>query len=138
MRKIIFLLMLGIFLISACTQQNPENFVGGGSTIPQNEVKAAAQSGEVKEFKMTAKQFVFEPSTIEVNKGDKVKLIVTSTDVPHGIAIPEYGINQRLEPGKPATIEFTADKQGTFTAFCSVLCGAGHKDMRGKIIVKWR
>ena len=136
MRKIIFLLMLGIFLISACTQQNPENFVGGGSTIPQNEVKAAAQSGEVKEFKMTAKQFVFEPSTIEVNKGDKVRLIVTSVDVPHGIAIPEYGINQRLEPGKPATIEFTADKQGTFTAFCSVLCGAGHKDMRGKIIVK--
>ena len=136
MRKIIFLLMLGIFLISACAQQKPEDLVGGGSTIPQNEVKAAAQSGEVKEFKMTAKQFSFTPGTIEVNKGDKVRLIVTSTDVPHGIAIPEYGINQRLEPGNPVTIEFTADKQGTFTAFCSVICGAGHRDMKGKIIVK--
>ena len=85
---------------------------------------------------MTAKQFAFEPSTIEVNKGDKVRLIVTSADVPHGIAIPEYGINERLDPGKPVTIEFTADKQGTFTAFCSVFCGSGHSDMKGKIIVK--
>ena len=136
MRKIIFLLMIVIFLISACAQQKPENLVGGGSTIPQNEIKAATQSGEVKEFKMTAKQFAFEPSTIEVNKGDRVRLIVTSTDVPHGIAITEYGINQRLEPGKPVTIEFTADKQGTFTAFCSVLCGSGHLGMKGKIIVR--
>ena len=136
MRKIILLLILSVFLISACTQQNPANLVGQGTPIPQNEVSAAAQSGEVKEFKMTAKQFAFEPSTIEVNKGDKVRLIVTSTDVPHGIAIPEYGINERLDVGKPVTIKFTADKQGSFTAFCSVFCGSGHSNMKGKIIVR--
>ena len=136
MRKIILLLVLGIFLVSACAQQKPENLVGGGTPIPQNEISAAAQSGQVKEFKMTAKQFAFEPATIEVSKGDKVRLIVTSTDVPHGIAIPEYGINQRLDVGKPVTIEFTADKQGSFTAFCSVFCGSGHSAMKGKIIVK--
>ena len=136
MRKIILLLVLSIFLVSACAQQKPENFVGKGTPVPQNEVSAATQSGQVKEFKMTAKQFAFEPSTIEVNKGDKVRLIVTSTDVSHGIAIKEYGINQRLDVGKPATIEFVADKQGTFTAFCSVFCGAGHSDMKGKLIVK--
>ena len=136
MRKIILLLVLSIFLVSACAQQKQENFVGQGTPVPQNEVSAAAQSGQAKEFKMTAKQFAFEPATIEVSKGDKVRLIVTSTDVPHGIAIPEYGINQRLESGIPATIEFTADKQGTFTAFCSVACGSGHSGMKGKIIVK--
>ena len=162
MRKIIFLLMFVIFLISACAQQNPKDLVGGGSTIPKqtNNNQVSQQSpqqntqttaitpptiqtattpttatGTVKEFKMTAKQFAFEPSAIEVNKGDKVRLIVTSTDVPHGIAIPEYGINQRLDPGKPETIEFTADKQGSFTAFCSVFCGSGHSAMKGKIIV---
>ena len=171
MKKIILLLVLSIFLVSACAKQNPNDLVGGGTPVPQqptstNQVSqqspqqniqttttnsaatppttpapsnSGAQdstSGVVKEFKMTAKQFAFEPSTIEVNKGDKVKLIVTSTDVPHGIAIPEYGINQRLEPGNPVTIEFTADKQGTFTAFCSVFCGSGHSAMKGKIIVK--
>ena len=118
-------------MISACAKQQ-SNVVGGGTQVPQ----ASASNGVVKEFKMTAKQFAFEPATIEVNKGDKVRLVVTSTDVPHGIAIPEYGINERLDVGKPVTIEFTADKQGTFTAFCSVICGAGHKDMKGKIIVK--
>lgn len=94
------------------------------------------QNVEVKEFKITAKQFAFEPSTIEVNKGDKVRLIVTSMDVPHGIAISEYGVNERLNPGEPVTIEFTAEKEGTFTTFCSQFCGSGHGNMKGKIIVK--
>lgn len=153
MRKIILLLVLGIFLISACAQQkpmeNPEDLVGQGSPVEQQvpvpgsnteekavEEKVTDTAGTVKEFKMTAKQFAFEPATIEVNKGDMVKLIVTSTDVPHGISIPEYGINERLDPGKPVTIEFTAEKEGTFTAFCSVFCGSGHSGMKGKIIVR--
>ena len=149
MKKILLLIVLSLFLISACAQQKPEDLVGQGSDVQQNTQTESQPSQQtqntnsqeqgassVKEFKMTAKQFQFDPSTIEVNKGDKVRLIVTSLDVPHGIAIPEYGINQRLEPGKPAIIEFTADKHGPFTAFCSVICGSGHKDMKGKIIVK--
>ena len=142
MRKLTLFLILSIFLISACAKQNPNDLIGGGSTIPQQTQQQTQQqtktqsTGEVKEFKITAKQFAFEPSTIEVNKGDKVRLIVTSTDVPHGIAIKEYGINERLDVGKPVTIEFTADKQGIFTAFCSVFCGSGHGNMKGKIIVK--
>ena len=39
-----------------------------------------------------------------------------------------------IQKGK--TIEFTADKQGTFTVFCSVFCGSGHSGMKGKIIIK--
>ena len=116
-------LIISALLISACTQRN------------QNDGNTSIQ-GYVKEFKMTAKQFAFEPEIIEVNKGDMVRLIVTSIDVPHGISIPEYGINERLNPGEPVTIEFIADKEGTFTAFCSVFCGSGHSNMKGKIIVK--
>lgn len=136
MKKIIFLsCVLALLILSACSKQNVEPIVGQGSSVPEQGV-APVQSSDFKEFKITAKQFEFTPSTIEVNKGDKVRLIVTSVDVPHGIAIPEYGINQRLEPGKPETIEFTADKVGTFTAYCSVVCGSGHKSMKGQIIVK--
>ena len=143
-QKIFLLIAATILIVSACTQQKPDNLVGGGTPVPQQEQKTAPASntapessgGAVKEFTMTAKQFSFDPAIIEVNKGDKVRLIVTSADVPHGIAIKEYGINERLEPGKPATIEFTADKQGTFTAYCSVFCGSGHSGMKGKIVVK--
>ena len=138
MRKIMLLLILGIFLVSACSQQKSESMVGQGSSVEQisPQENKAADATPVKEFKMTAKQFQFEPSTIEVNKGDRVRLIVTSTDIPHGISIPEYGINERLDPGKPKTIEFTASKEGSFTAFCSVFCGSGHSNMKGKIIVR--
>ena len=146
MRKIIVLLLAIIFLVSACSQQkaeNPADLVGKGSDVQRQTQQAGqtsagnavASQAEVKEFKITAKQFAFTPDTIEVNKGDKVRLIVTSLDVPHGIAIKEYDINERLEVGKPTTIEFTADKQGTFTTYCSVFCGAGHSNMKGKIIV---
>ena len=145
MKKIILLLVLSVFLISACAQQKPEDLVGQGSSVDQQmpagnsnvEEKAVVAQDGVKEFKMTAKQFTFTPDIIEVNKGDKVRLVVTSADVPHGFSIPEYGINERLDPGKPVTIEFTADKEGTFTAFCSVFCGSGHSNMKGKLIVKW-
>ncbi len=146
MRKIILLLVLSIFLVSACSRQNPEDLVGQGTPVPQKVpaedkdveemIVEKSPSGEVKEFQITAKQFSFNPETIEVNKGDKVRLIVTSIDVPHGIAIKEYNINERLDVGKPVTIEFTADKEGTFTAFCSVFCGSGHSNMKGKIVVK--
>ena len=140
MKKIILFLVFGIFLLSACSQQKPASLVGQGSDVPQDGAASAAatnaQSDGFKEFRITAKQFSFEPGVIEVNKGDKVRLIVTSIDVPHGIAIKEYGINERLDVGKPVTIEFTADKQGTFTAFCSVLCGSGHSGMKGKLVVK--
>ena len=137
MKKIVLLLVLSIFLISACKQQIPEELIGGGTQVPQENGQGdTTQSGEVKEFTMTAKQFTFTPDIIEVNKGDKVRLVVTSADVPHGFSIPEYGINERLDPGKPVTIEFTADKEGTFTAFCSVFCGSGHSGMKGKLIVR--
>ena len=131
----IFLLAMA-FLIAACSQQSPQDSIGKGTEVSHPDGQGDAHGGGVKEFKMEAKQFEFSPSTIEVNKGDKVRLIVTSIDVPHGISIPEYGINERLEPNKPVTIEFTADKQGTFNAFCSVFCGSGHRSMKGSIVIK--
>ena len=165
MRKIIFLFLISIFLIGACTQSNPDSdMIGKGSTISENTNKQSTQTGasadikksekpsqtvtnqttvtqtapisNVKEFKITAKSWEFDPATIQVNKGDKVKLIITSVDVPHGFSIPEYEINERIDPGKPVSVEFTADKQGTFTSFCSVFCGSGHSKMKGSFVVK--
>lgn len=94
------------------------------------------EAATVKEFKITANNFAFDPATITVKKGDKVKLIVTSADVDHGMAIKEYNINTKVNKGKTETIEFTADKAGEFEIYCSVFCGSGHKSMKGKLIVQ--
>jgi len=93
-------------------------------------------TGETKEFKMIARQFSFSPSKIEVNRGDNVKLVITSTDVTHGMSIPQYGINEILPPGRAVNIEFMADKSGTFRFPCTVSCGSGHRSMMGRLVVK--
>ena len=106
--------------------------------------EAAAQSdesitieaqAEVKEIEVTAKQWEFIPNPIRVNLGDRVRLKITSIDVSHGFALPDFGVSQRLSPGRTETVEFTADKAGSFTFFCNVACGSGHSGMRGTLIV---
>ena len=93
------------------------------------------QTETVKEFNIVASQFEFTPSTITVNKGDKVKITLTSDDVTHGFAIPEFNVDAQVSKGEEKTVEFVADKIGTFTFYCSVPCGSGHSEMNGKLIV---
>jgi cytochrome c oxidase subunit II len=99
---------------------------------------AAGQStpAEVREITMTARDYEFDPGVITVKKGDKVRLIITATDRKHGIKIEGYDIDQVLNSGVPTTIEFTADKVGTFEFKCSVYCGMGHRKMKGKLVVE--
>jgi cytochrome c oxidase subunit 2 len=95
-----------------------------------------AAPATVHEITMTARNYEFDPAVITVKKGEKVRLIVTATDRKHGIMIEGYDIDQVLNTGDPTTIEFTADKAGTFEFKCSVYCGMGHRKMKGKLIVE--
>jgi len=81
---------------------------------------------------MTAKQWEFDSSTITVNEGDRVKLNIKSIDVTYGFTISEFGVSKTLSPGQTTTVEFTANKAGMYTFFCSVQCGAGHSSMKGQ------
>lgn len=90
----------------------------------------------MKNFVITAKQWDFTPSEIFVNKWDTVRLEITSIDVEHGFNIPEYNINKKILPWEKAVVEFVADKVWTFSFFCNVMCGSGHRDMKWTLIVK--
>ena len=105
-------------------------------SAPQNVGSGSVSQGEVVEVSMTARQFAFEPAVVRVKQGQTVRLKVKSVDVAHGIAIPDFGINEVLEPNKEVVIEFRADKKGSFPFLCSVFCGAGHSQMRGQIVVE--
>lgn len=97
---------------------------------------AAAQPPGVKTFEVVARRFTFEPATIEVNVGDRVRLVVTSADGVHGIGIRKFKVNTLVpRGGKPVTIDFTASEAGTFPIVCSEACGDGHADMRGSLVV---
>jgi cytochrome c oxidase subunit II len=89
-----------------------------------------------KEFTIHAKQWEFEPATITVSEGDTVILHLTSDDVSHGYSISEFGVHSSFSSGETKTVEFVADKKGTFTTKCSVPCGSGHGSMTGTLIVE--
>lgn len=81
------------------------------------------------------RQYVWEPKSITAKQGEQVRLIVHNADVKHGLVIPDLGVNQDIPPDG-AVVTFMASKRGTFEFFCSVWCGEGHMEMRGKIIVE--
>ena len=97
---------------------------------------AAASSAETVAIEISVKQWEFSPAEVTVKKGDKVRLLVTSSDVDHGFFLEEFGVNETLKPGKTTTVEFTADKAGRFSFVCDVFCGEGHTGMKGTLIVE--
>lgn len=113
-------------------QNSPET---GSEQNLEPETGAEPPAAEIKEFTITAKNWEFEPSTITVNKGDTVKLNIKSVDIEHGFTLSEFNVRENLEPGKTVSVEFVADKSGSFTFFCSVFCGSGHSGMRGTLVV---
>jgi len=84
----------------------------------------------------TANQGGWTPEVITVQKGERVRLRLTSMDVVHGFAVPKLGIDAGwVEPGKVKVIEFVADQPGRYAYLCTVWCLDGHWRMRGVIEV---
>ncbi len=94
-----------------------------------------ATAAEEREITLDARMFAFEPGRLNVNQGDRVTVILHSTDVVHGLYIDGYDVDIVAEPGRPAQVTFTADKLGKFRYRCSVSCGAMHPFMIGELIV---
>lgn len=90
----------------------------------------------IRTIEVRASRYKFEPDPIAARLGEKVRLVVTSTDVVHGLSIPDYGINISLPEKEAVSAEFVADKAGVFHIFCSIYCGTGHSNMRGTLIVQ--
>jgi nitrosocyanin len=107
----------------------------------QGETQGLALPGKVDEngiriIEVKASRYKFEPDPIVVKLGEKVRLVVTSIDVAHGIAISEFKINLSVPAGKTESVDFVADKKGSFQAYCSVYCGPGHAHMHGTLVVQ--
>ena len=91
--------------------------------------------GNVVFIEMQARQFEYNITTIQVTKGDLVRISIYSVDVVHGFAISEYNINIQIPVHSPVVLEFLASKAGVFVYYCTVFCGTGHASHRGQLIV---
>jgi cytochrome c oxidase subunit 2 len=87
---------------------------------------------------VTAERFQFRPSTIRVRSGEKVRVLLHSDDTTHGFAIDDLGVDVRIPPSGrgSAVAEFVAPAPGTYAIRCSHICGAGHAQMRGRLVVR--
>ncbi len=92
----------------------------------------------VREFRILASQWNFEPGIIKVNPGDTVRFRVTSTDLMHGFTINELNINLYLPSGVEVVHEVVIPSdiaEGIYRIDCNI-CGAiGHPPMNGSIII---
>lgn len=101
----------------------------------KNSSAAPVINSTVKTFTVDGSSYTYNPSTITANKGDAVKIIFKDTDSRHDLVIDGYNLRTDvIGPGKTDTIEFVADKVGTFEYYCSL---PGHKaqGMTGKLVV---
>ncbi len=121
-------------LIRACAVAGLAMCPSPSKIMAQQEPAAAP---ERKTIEVIARQFEFEPSRIEVVEGDRVRLIVHSTDSPHGFEIKKFNVNKLIpRGGDKITIDFVASAAGTFPFLCSEECGEGHENMKGTLIVQ--
>jgi plastocyanin len=92
-------------------------------------------AGELKTFELEGRKFSFTPNTIEVKKGDRVKVVFTSTDGFHDWVVDEFNAaTARVDTGGTTEVEFVANQAGEFEFYCSV---GSHRQlgMVGRLIV---
>ena len=159
MRLHVIAIVLMLLIFGCTSQQQPAPPAPASSALVAGAVTDASDSGQVgdaaasnggqesntaasKIIDIVAGNWEFEPSTITLKKGEKVVLRIRSADVAHGFAVDELGLNVNIPAGQTVEVEFTPDKAGTFTSYCSVFCGfdasigKGHESMKGTIIVE--
>jgi cytochrome c oxidase subunit 2 len=101
--------------------------LGAPGDIPPSPLRA---------FDVTASRFKFEPETLQVAEGERVRLTLRSTDTEHGFSLRKLNVKVGVpKTGEPVTVEFVADKAGTYEFKCSEYCGSGHGRMKGRIVV---
>ena len=109
---------------------------GPWSTSAMAGERRAGDEQRPRVIEITASQFEFTPSEIEVSAGESVQLLIRSTDVQHGFAIPTLGIGTTVSPGgEPVAIDFVAAEPGRHRIVCTVFCDAGHGGMTGTLTI---
>ncbi|MBI3243262.1 MAG: Sec-dependent nitrous-oxide reductase [Chloroflexi bacterium] len=119
---------------------NPETMSVDPNAITDAAQARVERNGNNVEIWTAVVRSHYTPEHVEVNKGDHVVWHFTSLerqrDATHGFGLSGYNINLSLEPGEAQTIEFDANKAGTFTFYCTEFCSALHLEMIGYFLVK--
>ncbi|HYT74889.1 MAG TPA: cupredoxin domain-containing protein [Vicinamibacterales bacterium] len=96
----------------------------------------AARPLQAHECTVTANDFAFSPSRIEVRQDEIVRITFRAVDIPHTFTIDEYRIAKRAAIGQAIVFEFRADRVGTFPIYCSLTADDRCRRMKGELVVR--
>jgi len=124
---IVVLIALLVLLASGCRQGSPTTTVTGTQTTI-----TVPATGGTSTIDLELKDFKFMPDTIETKAGNIVILNLVNRDsADHTFTLDAFSTDVRLPAGMQESIQFLADKKGTFEFHCSI-----HPSMRGSLVVK--
>lgn len=64
-----------------------------------------------------------------------VKVVMRSKDVLHNFYVPEFRAKMDMVPGLVTYFWMTPTLQGKYDILCAELCGVGHHEMRGTVVI---
>lgn len=149
MKTRLFLVGSMFLLLSACTTPTPqpeatstpttqmETVVQVAETTPVATAEATvAPTGVVKKFTVVGEEYTYDVKEIKVKAGDTVQLTFKNKEGKHDWIVDEFSAStEKIGEGEEETIEFVANKKGTFEYYCSV--GEHRKfGMKGNLIVE--
>jgi cytochrome c oxidase subunit 2 len=77
-----------------------------------------------------------DDSELHLPLGKPVQALLRSIDVLHDFYVPQFRAKMDMVPGMVTYFWLTPTRTGTFDILCFELCGIGHHEMRGKVVVE--
>lgn len=117
---VIFIIAAGIFILTK--NSSTVNAPAQDRELDTTTSNASLiETGEVKEFTMTATNFKYSLEEIKVNQGDTVIINLVVEEGFHDWKIDEFkAATAQYKAGGKETIQFVANQAGTFEYYCSV------------------
>lgn len=79
---------------------------------------------------------LIDDNEMHLEMGKPVKVLLRSLDVLHDFYVPQFRAKMDLVPGLVSYFWLTPTRPGTFEILCAELCGLGHSEMRGLVVVE--
>lgn len=79
---------------------------------------------------------LIDASELHLPLNKPIKILLRAHDVLHDFYVPPFRARMNMVPGLVTTFWFTPTQAGRFEAMCAQLCGVGHANMRGEVVVE--
>jgi FtsP/CotA-like multicopper oxidase with cupredoxin domain len=119
---------------SSGTQTQTQTTPDDGSTTETETQPEEPAEPPVTRISVKGGVIAGDVESIEVAKGDTVRIVVTS-DVEDEIHLHGYDIEKEAGPGKPARFKFKADVEGAFELESHVAEDAGKEPLLARLLV---